>query len=762
MNKLLCAIGLGVLLLFPASLIARQDFKTLDAIKIDGDSVVMTLSGKIKFHAFKISDPPRLVVELINTEYNASRHMIRGSSPIVERIRGAQYKNEPVKVARIVLDLKKSVDYQIKENNGQLIIKLNDAAQAVVDVKVAAAPGGSKAEVVAKPVEQKPAVASQKTADAKAQSPAPKPDTKTIGKKAAEPLPQGIKGGAVKPETAKTTAVKVSPTPSVREEKIPQVTVISASSTAQSPLITSKKIDHPIENKKFVEVIAQPIAAEPPSASSAQRKKSGVVKKKAEQTPKAKTVAETEKAAANVEQSQVLKAGKASLKQPETADKQTTPPVTENVPAASTPVPQAAGHVVLSKKSITIDFEDAEIGDVFRILSAKSGINIIYGSDIIGTISLRLENVPFDRAFETVLSLKGLVSQEQGPNILRIVTPQKISEERAQAVAFTKIFPLNYAKAEEIKVNLDTVRTAEGRRGNVTVDVRTNSLIVTDTPEGLLSVERIIGELDKKPQQVIIEAKLVEVVLTDSLDLGIEWAYARTIPTTGGVVTIGQSAVQTVATQGTGGTALNGEIRTPDGTISGGAGVSFPAVAVNGQMGAISFGLVQDSSRLTTMISALAQKGLSKLLSNPKVTTINNRQARIMVGQKIPYTTTTVAASGSTQQTNFLDVGIKLSVTPTINVNRKITLEVHPEVSLFIRADPAGPVIGTREAETTVIVSNGETVVIGGLITEDDRKLGTQVPLLGDIPVIGQLFKRNYDTKERSELLVFLTPQIIE
>ena len=132
-----------------------------------------------------------------------------------------------------------------------------------------------------------------------------------------------------------------------------------------------------------------------------------------------------------------------------------------------------------------------------------------------------------------------------------------------------------------------------------------------------------------------------------------------------------------------------------------------------------------------------------------------------MVCQKIPYTTTTVSNNGTTQETEFLDVGIKLTVTPTINSDQKITLNVHPEVSLFIRADPAGPVIGTREAYTTVIVNNGETVVIGGLITDEDRKAATQVPLLGDIPVIGHLFRQNYKSKDRTELLVFITPQII-
>ncbi len=132
-----------------------------------------------------------------------------------------------------------------------------------------------------------------------------------------------------------------------------------------------------------------------------------------------------------------------------------------------------------------------------------------------------------------------------------------------------------------------------------------------------------------------------------------------------------------------------------------------------------------------------------------------------MVGQKIPYTTTTVSVSGTTQQTNFLDVGIKLTVTPTINSDQKITLNVHPEVSLYVRSDPAGPVIGTREAITTVIVNNGETVVIGGLITDEDRKSATMVPLLGDLPIIGHLFRQDIKSKDRTELLVFITPQII-
>jgi len=145
------------------------------------------------------------------------------------------------------------------------------------------------------------------------------------------------------------------------------------------------------------------------------------------------------------------------------------------------------------------------------------------------------------------------------------------------------------------------------------------------------------------------------------------------------------------------------------------------------------------------------------------VTTLNNQTARILIGQRVPFTSTTIGAGGvSTTSTQWIDVGIKLEVNPIINVDQRITLKIKPEVSLVTQQTAAGPVIASRLADTTVMIKNNETVVIGGLIREEDRKLGTSVPLLGDLPIIGHLFRRDYNTKERSELLVFITPQIIE
>jgi type II secretory pathway component GspD/PulD (secretin) len=242
------------------------------------------------------------------------------------------------------------------------------------------------------------------------------------------------------------------------------------------------------------------------------------------------------------------------------------------------------------------------------------------------------------------------------------------------------------------------------------------------------------------------------VVLNDSLDIGIQWQYAGVQNTGGNRVTIGNSVANAASPIGV----------TVSGVDTGGTGVSFPAAASGGQAGSIAFGIVANNNYLTGALTALAQKGLSKILSTPKVTTINNKEARILVGQKIPYTTSTVSNGITSQSTQFLDVGIKLTVTPTINIDNRITLKVHPEVSLYVRADPAGPVIGNREAETTVLIQDGETVVIGGLITEEDRKVGTQVPLLGDLPIIGHLFRRDLKTKDRTELLVFITPKILD
>lgn len=639
---------------------ATKTYETLDALSYDAGSVVFKLSGPGKFNAFKITNPQRLVIDFTGIEHNLkTKETVVADHAIVSRIRSGQFQNEPIKIARAVLDIKKDTGYELKAQGNDVVLTFkpvapddkvsSPAAPAAVPVAVStvAAMGSSEpktVEVIAVPIEEEAAVSKAAAPEAVKPKEAVKP--------AAEPVP-----------VAKEEPKKVAPAPVAKEE--------------------TKK--------------AAPPAVPKPSV-------------KKEEPKSTKTV--------------------------------------------------------LPQTLVTFDFNDADIRDVLRVFSAQSGINIIYGPDVSGTVTITLRSVPFDQAFSTVLTLKNLVSQEVGTNILRVMTPQALALERTQAVTFTKLFPLNYAKSEDVKVQLDAIRSAEGRRGIISVDTRTNTLIITDTPEGLDNAARLIVDLDKKPYQVLIEAKLVEVNLTKDLDMGINWSYARSNVSGNDLQYVGKTQA-TVA----GNDALyygmpSGASSVKEtGPTGGGAGVNFPAMPVQGQLAGISFGLISDSVRLNAMLSAISSKGLAKLLSNPRVTTLNNQEAKILVIQKVPYIQQTTqlgsVAGAVASEVQWIDIGIKLTVKPTINADRQVTLKVLPQVSLLIRMDPAGPVIGTREAETTIMVRDGETVVIGGLIREEDKKLATQVPLLGDIPILGQLFRRNFDTKERSELLVFITPQIL-
>lgn len=425
----------------------------------------------------------------------------------------------------------------------------------------------------------------------------------------------------------------------------------------------------------------------------------------------------------------------------------------------------------MPRHPITIDFDDADIRDVLRVMAEMSGVNIIHGPELRGFVTIHLDQVPFNEAFETILTMQGLVAQQMGENILRILTPQALSEDRSRAVLTYKTFVLNYAKAADLLSHLGSVKISPNAKA--TVDERTNSLIVTDTPEGLAAAERLISELDKKPEQVMIEAKMVEITLSDTLDLGIQWEYSninrgreRTVTTGIRETKTGSDSVDTGAVgfaSGTGEFVNPSSLVTPNAVSSVGPGERGTGVALPGpQQAAITFGFINNTDLLTATLNALSTKGKTKILSSPKVVTVNNRPAKIQSGSKIPFSITTVAATGvATQSFQFVDVGILLSVTPTISADNRIRMLVKPEVSLPGSVTAAGPEINSRNAETEVLVRDGETIVIGGLIDETMIESASKVPLLGDIPVLGTFFRNTSDTKRRTELLIFVTPHII-
>jgi len=409
----------------------------------------------------------------------------------------------------------------------------------------------------------------------------------------------------------------------------------------------------------------------------------------------------------------------------------------------------------LPRDPITFDYNEADVREVLDMLAAKAGINFIYADDVTGTVTISLAKVPFEEAFKTLLNVKGLVAQQVGDNILRIASPATFIAEQKKSMPQTRVFFLNYARATEIKVQVDAVASAEGRGTKCTADDTNNALIVTDTALGLDMTERLLRSLDRVPKQVVIEAKLVEVTLDSGFDMGVNWGiYGQA-----GGNTVGNL----VAIDGVNAAGATVKIPQPGAAVTG-TGVSLSPKNI---AGGLRFGRLTSSYMLDMTIQAAARKGKAKVLSDPKVATLNNKEANINITNQTPYITqeVTQGTGGTTSSTKvtYITTGIVLKVTPTINSDGRIAMKINPSVSQPSQsAEFAAPSVDTRSTDTNVIVKNGETIVIGGLIHDSQSDSVTKVPILGDIPLLGALFRKKSVSRNRMELLIFVTPRIIE
>ncbi len=419
---------------------------------------------------------------------------------------------------------------------------------------------------------------------------------------------------------------------------------------------------------------------------------------------------------------------------------------------------------LLPKTPITLECVDADIQDVLQMLAVKSGVNIIYGPDVTGKITISLKKVPFDKAFENILRISKLVYIPVSENVLRVGTPEVIEKERTLQVMYTKIFPLNYAVADDVKTHLEQILKAEGRtKGVISVDKRTNSLIVTESEEGLKYIEEWIKKLDTKPYQVSIEAQVIDISIDDLNELGVQWGI-RSIETQPG------TNVSYTADGVSGGGVSVGAINATAKEVQ-----SSMLVAPTGaplESAVFLFGKFTDALAISGRLAMLVTQGKAKVLSNPRVTTMNNKTATIIAGEKIPYKsavvqTTTGSGTGigqTVQETwEYINAGIQLTVTPTVSPDGWITLTVKPQVDIpQIPAPGVPPTVKSRQTEVTVMVKNNEPLIIGGLISDSDIDAIKKLPILGDLPILGYLFKYKTTTKKRTELIILITPRIIE
>ncbi len=384
-------------------------------------------------------------------------------------------------------------------------------------------------------------------------------------------------------------------------------------------------------------------------------------------------------------------------------------------------------------RRMSLDVQGAEVQTVLRSLSEFSGKNIVASREVKGVVTLRLRNVPWRHALDILLRAQGLGMVEQGQTIvvsnletLRKEEMDRRTAERAQEELLplqTRIVPVSYANADEMAKSVEKTLT---KRGHIEVDKRSNSLLLTDIEDRLDMAESMVRSLDTKTPQVEIVARLVDVDVTSTRSLGIEWGVSNMDLFDAGV----------------------------------GEDIRVNARGVTNPTGTMKLGTVKSFGSLDATLEALETQNKANIISNPRITTVNNREASVVVGQQIPLIVQDFAGNAVTQLTT---IGIKLSVTPHINVGNKITMDVHPEVSdLASQATvQGGIIINTTMADTRVMVNDGETAVIGGLIRSNESTTKRGVPILMDIPIIGNLFRSNSTTKAKRELLIFVTPKIL-
>ena len=411
---------------------------------------------------------------------------------------------------------------------------------------------------------------------------------------------------------------------------------------------------------------------------------------------------------------------------------------------------------------ISVNLKDVDLKDFFRLIHEISGLNVVLDPMVHGNLTIVLDDVPWDQALDIVLKNNDLSRQLDG-NVLRVATVDTLRKEAenrraqidAEALAVDKVSItrfLSYAHAKDV---LLPVKKFLSRRGDVVADERTNSLIVSDIPAVLPQIDRIIQQMDRKTQEVEIEARVVAATRSFARDIGTQLGFGWG---NGHSAIGGDQAVGNTPSVVSGLTPLYIQSATVPGTIP-----LFSNLGATGPTSALQFINFSNNVRLDFLLTMAESRGLLKVLSRPRIVTQNNIQAVVKQGVKIPIVT--AAQLGGPPTSTYVDAFLRLTVTPQITSEGTIFLNVDVENTLpdFGHTNASGnPALITQQATTQVLVTDGGTVVIGGVIQTQNSLAVSQVPLLGDIPYLGNLFKHRSVQTSNQELIFFITPRIIQ
>ncbi|MGE5308011.1 MAG: secretin N-terminal domain-containing protein [Deltaproteobacteria bacterium] len=443
--------------------------------------------------------------------------------------------------------------------------------------------------------------------------------------------------------------------------------------------------------------------------------------------------------------------------------------------------------VSAEERLITLDVKDMEIADVIRMIADQSDSNIIISRNVKGQVSLNLQEVTIDKALDSILKINSFGYYREG-NIIMVCTTSELNQRDQLSQLYTRVFRLKYVKVADVKPLLTSLKSQRGTleieprsnsimvtdthdnlaalegaitemdkandtrvyklnyakpqellkslqsvvpeaSGSILVDERTNSLLVTAPPLLLKTVDTLIGNWDRQVPQVLIEARIMEITLGKNRFTGINWQYAD--PSSKHL-------------------------------SLGVAGLPVPA-GVN-SLDAFKIGVL-DTDKFQVAIQALEQDSDVNILSNPRIVTLDNTEAKILIGSSEPYDVFHYDSDGrvTDKEIKFMEVGIKLTVTPKISGDGFITMAIHPEVSSPRKGTVSNDelAVDTTEATTMMTVKDGNTVVLGGLIKDNKEEYVSKVPLLGDIPLLGNLFRNKSKARTKKEIVIFITPRII-
>ena len=413
-----------------------------------------------------------------------------------------------------------------------------------------------------------------------------------------------------------------------------------------------------------------------------------------------------------------------------------------------------AERFAYSGEKLSLNFQDIDVRSVLQLIADFTNLNLVASDTVQGGITLRLQNVPWDQALDLVLKTKGLDKRMVG-NVLLVAPAEEIAARERQELESQKqiaelaplrreLLQVNYAKAADIAKLFQSVTSAEAKvdeRGSITVDERTNNIIAYQTQNRLDELRRIVAQLDIPVRQVMIEARIVEANVDYDKSLGVRWG----------------GSVQKGNWNSSGVNGSSTTIGTPGST---GTNSPFVDLGTSANTSGIGIAFITDNVLLDLELTAMEKTGNGEIVSQPKVVTSDKETAKILKGTEIPYQE---ASSSGATSVSFKEASLSLEVTPQITPDNRIIMEVKvtKDEPDYLNKVQDVPPIKKNEVNAKVLVNDGETIVIGGVFSNTQSKVVDKVPFLGDVPYLGRLFRRDVVSEKQSELLVFLTPRIM-